>query len=171
MVHTDAEIAEAKQMFKDGILSAGELRAYIGDTPVNAGASTAVAEPVTEPVVEAETADPFAVCNKCDNDWSLANHAPQCGYKDATSGQAKANAKIKALEAKISNGDVNTPVQGLETVRVFELPFKEAKKTTNFYSYGDATKTDKTLPYENIYMPIAKYAKGSKIEVTVKVIQ
>ena len=172
-VRTQAELDEAKQMLIRGDFSMDEYNAWLnaGGTPVNAGASTAVAEPVTEPVVEAKTPDPFAVCNKCDNDWSLANHAPQCGYKDATSGDAKKNALLEALKAQVSNGSVATPVQGLETVRVFELPFNETKKTTNYYAHTQAQKTaDKSLPYENMYMDIAKYAKGSKIRVTVEVI-
>lgn len=169
MTHTDAEIAEAKKMFAEGLLSADELRAYIGGTPINAGASTAVAEPVTEPEVKPSI---FESCSKCDKDWTLPNHAPKCGFKDATSPLDKANAKIAHFEALASNGGVNTPAQGLEKVRVFELPFNETKKTTNYYAHTQAQKTaDKSLPYESMYMDMAKYAKGSKIRVTVEVIE
>ena len=162
-------LAVAKQMFLDNEIDQETLNGYVlkyGGDPVSVGASTAVVEP---PKAETEP-DPFKACSKCDKDWNLDNHAPQCGFKDATSPLVKANAKIKALQNGASNGASIPPVSGLETVRVFELPFNEAKKTTNYYAHSTAAKTaDKSLPYEGLYMDMGKFAKGSKLKVTVEV--
>ena len=162
-------IETALQYFSAGKISQAQLDIVLngGSEPVNAGASTAVAEPVTEPEVKPSI---FESCSKCDKDWTLPNHAPKCGFKDATSPLDKANAKIAHFEALASTGGVNTPAQGLELVEVFEVPFQKETDGNNLYGWTTEEAKVSGRKFGKYYSNKLLYAKGRKLKVTYEVI-